>query len=622
MQRRSRTVMGAALLAAVLTWSGAGSDRAGRRRPLPAEPPVPEAILVGDSVLRSVVVTPAAESALSARHSVLVDAEVCRRLVTTSCTAQGLTPNTALDALVAHEGDFGDVLVVEAGYNDASISSAVDQLMAEARRQGVRTVVWLTYHEGGTYAGAYRSHNAVLATKAAEYDELVVADFHGYAHPHPEWFASDGLHLNSAGALGLAEFLGDVLDRATASEPSERCAPSHVASPAVQSTGEWVSTDGGIHRLDQAVRLVDTRPYLLPPGGDRLLGVQVVGRAGIPASASAALVTVTAVDACATNYVTAYPCGAAIPEASMVNLAVHETVANAAIVRLGPTGALCLRSDRPADLLVDVAGWIGPDGAPLALEAPVRMVDTRFGAQQLLRVVQRAVDAGGTLSIPMGSAVGGAHTVAINLTAVEPEAAGFLSVSPGPCTSDVPSSSNLNVSANRTAAAAAFSALGDDGSLCVYSSTRTDVIVDLAATDAVDGSTTVALLRPVSPRRLLDTRPTGPASTARVHLDLGDPELGAPPGAVGAVLDIVGTDVQQGGYVTAGPCADGPLAYVSNLNVERGTTVANLATVAANGAGAICLDRSAPMALVIDVEAWLIETATTAQNPDDPSPTG
>ena len=76
-------------------------------------------------------------------------------------------------------------------------------LVAEARAQGVTTVVWLTVHGAGGV-------NDILAQRAQQYGgHLVIADWAGYSEPHPEWTNADGLHITAAGAAVLSQFIAD-----------------------------------------------------------------------------------------------------------------------------------------------------------------------------------------------------------------------------------------------------------------------------------------------------------------------------------------------------------------------------------------------------------------------------
>ncbi len=70
------------------------------------------------------------------------DAESCRRLVVGSCRGRfGYVPMSVLPLMrTTLNGRLGEALVVMAGYDDASIVDAVDQVMAEAEAQGVKRV--------------------------------------------------------------------------------------------------------------------------------------------------------------------------------------------------------------------------------------------------------------------------------------------------------------------------------------------------------------------------------------------------------------------------------------------------------------------------------------------------
>ncbi len=585
-------------------------------RPAPAAAAPAAAMLLGDSVLESIELTPSARSLLSG-HDVLIDAEVCRRLISTSCTAQGVTPNTALDALTASAGRFRDVLVVEAGYNDASIATAVDRIVAEARRQGIETVAWLTYHEGGANAATYARHNDTLVAKARVHPELEIIDFHGYSDPHPSWFAADGLHLTSAGAKGLATLIDTTLDRLLATPPPPvtptpdppPTVPTCTAKdPAPAPATTDVEVSGGLHALPVPVRFLDTRVALPEkPTGDAIHTVQITGNAGIPLDAVAVVATVTAVEPCGDAYLTVYPCDTSPPTASAVNASPGATVANGVLVRLSPGGALCVFANTGTHVLVDVAAWIGPDGLGLTPVVPVRLIDTRRSTSQRLDSPQQRLAAGAVLTVPIARdpMAADAAIVSVNLTAVEAAGPGYLTLYPGPCSNRRPDTSNLNVAARGTAAAGATTTVGADGTICVFTSVATDVIVDLNATALPGG----AAVHPISPLRVADSRLTGARvrAGADVVIDLDDPPLGAPRGATGAVVNVTAVGPGGVGYVTVAPCqADGALPYVSNLNVATGTTAANLALVAAGDGRRICVRPTVITDLVIDVEGWIV----------------
>ncbi len=166
-------------------------------------------LYLGDSVLAAVGSDATARARLLAGAAGTIDAEVCRRLVTTSCTTNGRTPDTAVEAIRRRAGEGYRTVVVEAGYNDPSIAGDVDVVMRELAAIGVGSVYWVTYNEvGGRFAG----HNVELAAALARYPgRLQLIDWRGPSTRRPEWFASDGLHLSDAGARALAEVIAAAL---------------------------------------------------------------------------------------------------------------------------------------------------------------------------------------------------------------------------------------------------------------------------------------------------------------------------------------------------------------------------------------------------------------------------
>jgi glucose/arabinose dehydrogenase len=115
----------------------------------------------------------------------------------------------------------------------------------------------------------------------------------------------------------------------------------------------------------------------LPAGGT--LELQVTGVGGVPVDASAVALNVTVVNARAAGFATVFPCGLPRPEASNVNFAAGQTIANVVIARPGSGGRVCVFSDATVDVLADVAGFFpaGSDFVPRS--NPVRILDTRNG---------------------------------------------------------------------------------------------------------------------------------------------------------------------------------------------------------------------------------------------------
>jgi hypothetical protein len=215
--------------------------------------------------------------------------------------------------------------------------------------------------------------------------------------------------------------------------------------------------------------LVDTRQTAtLAPNS--VLEVPVAGRAGVPVSASGAVLNVTAVNGHDAGYLTVYPCGSPPPVASNVNYSAGQTVPNLAMVGLGANGSVCIYSLAGADVIVDVTGYFGAGGSAFAGVTPTRLLDTRqttaLGAGET-----RALPVAGTAGVPAG-----ATGVVVNVTATDPQSSGYITIFP--CGTAPPTASNLNYQAGQTVPNLAATGLGG-GALCLYSYATTHVIVDI-----------------------------------------------------------------------------------------------------------------------------------------------
>jgi uncharacterized repeat protein (TIGR01451 family) len=113
-------------------------------------------------------------------------------------------------------------------------------------------------------------------------------------------------------------------------------------------------------------RLLDTRLPDGSTGGPVLTGgvprlLQVTGACGIPATAKAVAVNVTALSQASSGFLRIYPDGDPIPSTSVVNFATGENRANNAILPLGPAGGVqilpILSSGTTVHVAIDVMGY-------------------------------------------------------------------------------------------------------------------------------------------------------------------------------------------------------------------------------------------------------------------------
>ena len=99
--------------------------------------------------------------------------------------------------------------------------------------------------------------------------------------------------------------------------------------------------------------------------------LKVAGVGGVPADASAVVVSITSDNVTAETFFTAYPKGgAAVPNVSNLNPIAGEQAANLAIVRVGTDGEITLLSRTPtANVVVDIFGYF--EGDPAAVTARI-----------------------------------------------------------------------------------------------------------------------------------------------------------------------------------------------------------------------------------------------------------
>src|SRR5262245_14392246 len=119
------------------------------------------------------------------------DAAGCRRTYAPSCKHP--PPLTAVATMQKYSGQWGSLLVMLTGYNDVSYSfpEAVDAVMAEAGRQGIPQVMWLTMRTADvrcvplsyrSTSTTFRDNNLVLLQKSRQYGgRLVIADWATYS---------------------------------------------------------------------------------------------------------------------------------------------------------------------------------------------------------------------------------------------------------------------------------------------------------------------------------------------------------------------------------------------------------------------------------------------------------
>ena len=335
------------------------------------------------------------------------------------------------------------------------------------------------------------------------------------------------------------------------------------------------------------VRLADTRTSA-PIDRGQQLSLAIAGTNGIPANATAAVINLTVTRPTAGGFVTASPCGAAYGT-STLNFNAGQTIANLAVVSVGEGGAICITPSVATDLVVDVSGYVAPGGQLYTPVPAIRIVDTRQGGA--------AVEAGAPTSLRVAGLDGvpatGAQAVAVNVTIAGAAADGYATVYP--CGGDIPVASNVNFTRNGAAANSVVAALDPSGSICVVTSVRAHLIVDLTGWFGTTGTE----VQPAQPIRLADTRTTTGRVKAGTEL-----QVMSAPGALGTVVNVTVTGAVAGGYLTVWPCGS-PRPNTSAVNFNAGQTIANAVLAQVSNDGRICLSPSVDAHLIVDRTAVL-----------------
>ncbi len=250
--------------------------------------------------------------------------------------------------------------------------------------------------------------------------------------------------------------------------------------------GGYVVNGGSGSQAVAPLRLLDSRNAIGVPtrsrvNADSTTTLHVAGAGGVPGVGAQAVTLNVTVDQPATSgFVTVYPCGENVPNASNVNYAAGQTIANLVTVKLGQDGNVCFYTSGSAHLIADVAAWYQPS-LPTGFKelAPVRVLDSRNAIGVAGKVL---LGTGSITTVALAGRGGllatGAEAVTMNITVDQPQGGGFLTVFP--CGQDVPTVSNLNYARGQTIANLVTVKLASNGTVCIFTSASSHVLADVA----------------------------------------------------------------------------------------------------------------------------------------------
>ena len=332
----------------------------------------------------------------------------------------------------------------DSGRCDRNLACARNAILTLADEIGAERRIWwpqitrhpVMQHQADTW-------NQALREIAAERDNFVTWDWPSVMAA--EGFSSpDNTHLSVSGYRERSRIMAREF---TAEFATGARTGTDAAVPATSGAPSGVVPIG-------PERVIDTR--IDPPGrvpADSAIEIDVSGY--VPEGTTAVAAYVSATNTGGPGFLTAYDCDDERPVASAANHAAGATRGAVALTPVSDDGTFCLYTLAEADLLVDLQAAfvpVNPDALrfdPLAV--PDRLVDTReTGRAEVLE-----------LTVPEG-----ADAVAISLTAVFPEQAGFLTAYP--CADEVPLVATVNYGPGELISGTAFLPVGPDGTVCVY----------------------------------------------------------------------------------------------------------------------------------------------------------
>ncbi len=342
-------------------------------------------------------------------------------------------------------------------------------------------------------------------------------------------------------------------------------------------------------------RLLDTRGADLrrPLNAGEVFNLKVNGRGGVPSSGVMAVVlNLTVTGPTRPGNIVAYPKGTTVPNASSLNFVPGDTRANLVTVPVSSDGWVSIRNATgQTHVIADVQGYyVGsttttPAGAvDYFPDTPWRALDTRTDADV------HALDAGTYVaqSVDYGPQSVDIAALAINVTAVRPQARGFLNAWNGDVNA-IPNTSNLNFAAGATTSNMVLVPVTHrtdpntqtplvDFAVGNASNGKVDVIIDVVGVYAKgDG---LRFRSAGSPKRIVDTR-TGLGTTklgAATTRAVTAPSTVVNSSTIALVTNTTAVNPTAATYLTLWETGTSRSA-ASNLNPAAGQTVANMAMV-------------------------------------------
>jgi sugar lactone lactonase YvrE len=358
-------------------------------------------------------------------------------------------------------------------------------------------------------------------------------------------------------------------------------------------------------------RVVDTRNPAGPFGGPSIGGGASrdfnvpTSACGVPSTAQAYSLNVAVVPAGPLGYLTLWPTGQTQPLASTLNSLDGRIKSNAAIVPAGTSGSISVFASNATDVILDINGYFVPASVTTALAfypiTPCRIADTRTATATL---GGPSLGGGSGRTFPIQSSACGlpatAQAYSLNFAAVPPGPLGY--VTAWPTGQAMPLAASLNALTGTVTANAAIVPAGTAGSIDVFASNPTNLVIDVNGYFAPMATGGLSLYG-VTPCRVLDTRlPSGSPPITSLDVAVSATACGIPSAAQADVLSVTVVPPGPLGYMTLWPQGQ-TMPVASTLNALDGSVTSNLAIVP-TASGSISVFPSNPTHVVMDISGY------------------
>jgi hypothetical protein len=352
-------------------------------------------------------------------------------------------------------------------------------------------------------------------------------------------------------------------------------------------------------------RIVDTRAAPKPYGFVRLgtnnIRVKVAGLYGVPASATAVVVNITATGGTRPGFITAFATGTPrTQDWDVVTDVAGQSLANLVTVKVGSRGSIDVTHTTGQKLTIDIVGAYTPVAGPVAA-GRIRLMD------RTVRAATRLPFSKGATKIIDTHAVGvpfGASAVIVNLTTDQPGKGFWTAYRWG---THRPPTSAVQVSyAGRSMSNELIVAVNPNSpKIAVYSSGGGLLTVTVVGwyTGATDPVSTVGLYVPSTAHRRLDTR------RSRILAPIGPLTVEFPSGVgiaiMGVAVNVTSLAAWDAGSVYARPAgtAGAPVPLLTVGTPRQSVSAHGLLRVSTRG---VALVSPRGSHLVVDVVGWFL----------------